>query len=307
MYTIEHELVHAQQFCAMDAGNVYDGLEEEDADALCCRLEGEAYLVECKRLIEDGVLRNPDGSPFLFGGQPITAQTCMEAGRLASCQAVLGRDVACESSFPMNVPGDAFAIGQAIEAGGNPADLPDDFDEATDPETMDARVAARIRTIERQIPVCTPGTESEYKNTIGNNACYIGQCVEESLELHRLTGGRSPATVGDGAFPHDNPGMGTALATILRSVPATNPPLPSYRPQMVTRILEDALCQLQGLPAATPPVFAGALDNQAWRGVAGAARPGEWWPWLAGALLVLVLTETFLADHRRASARTLPR
>ncbi len=59
--------------------------------------------------------------------------------------------------------------------------------------------------------------------------------------------------MGDGAFPHDDPEMGTALATMLRSVPATTPPLPSYRPQMVMRMLEDALCQLQGMPASTPP------------------------------------------------------
>ena len=113
--------------------------------------------------------------------------------------------------------------------------------------------AARIRAIQRYAPVCAPGTESDYKNTIGNNACYVGRCVEESLELHRLTAGRTPATVGDGAFPYDAPETGDALATVLRSVPVTTPPLPSYRPQMVTRVLEDALCQLQGLPAATPP------------------------------------------------------
>lgn len=102
-------------------------------------------------------------------------------------------------------------------------------------------------------PVCDPGETSEYKNTIGNNACYIGRCVEESLELHRITGGRSPAIAGDSAFPWDAADSGDALATVLKSVPATMPQLPSYRPQDVVRILEDALCQLQGLPAATPP------------------------------------------------------
>lgn len=103
------------------------------------------------------------------------------------------------------------------------------------------------------LPVCEPSAETRYKNTIGNNACYIGACVEESLELHRITGGRSPIGVSDSAFPWDAPATGEALATVLRSVPATMPPLPSYQPEATVRILEDALCQLQGLPVATPP------------------------------------------------------
>ncbi len=246
-YVQEHELVHAQQYCQLPAGDIYAGLHEEEGDALCCRLEGEAHFVNCKRMIEDGVLNNA-----FVQGIEVTAQTCMEMMRVLTCSNYRGRDVSCGSTVPFTRANGQELFG-IMSAGGNPADLPDTYDEATDPDTMDARVAARVRAIERQVPVCTPGTESEYKNTIGNNACYIGQCVEESLELHRLTGGRSPATVGDGAFPHDDPRMGTALATVLRSVPATSPPLPSYRPQMITRILEDALCQLQGLPAATPP------------------------------------------------------
>src|SRR6185503_16440480 len=91
---------------------------------------------------------------------------------------------------------------------GNPKHLPSTFEASTNSKTMDARVAARVRTIERQTATCTPGTETTYKNTIGNNACYLGQCVEESLELHRVTGGRSPATVGDEAFPWDDPNTG---------------------------------------------------------------------------------------------------
>ncbi len=250
-YPMEHELVHAQQFCSMPAGDIYGKLDDDDADALCCRLEGEAHLVSCKRMMEDGVLNDDDGNPLVIDGIEITPHICMELMRIVSCNGVLGREVACPMSTTLDL-NDAPAVIAAMKDK-NPEDLPDTYDEATDLDTMDAKIAARLRTVERQIPVCTPGTESEYKNTIGNNACYIGQCVEESLELHRLTGGRSPATVGDGAFPHDDPRMGEALATVLRSVPATSPPLPSYRPQMITRILEDALCQLQGLPAATPP------------------------------------------------------
>lgn len=259
-YALEHELVHSQQFCTIEKpGNVYEALAEtendpkklmEKQDALCCRLEGEAYLVNCKRMYEDGLLRNPDGSRAFIKGVEVTPQVCMEISRLKSCQWALNRDVKCPMSANFTVD-DLEALKPLVV--GNPKNLPDTFEKATNPDTMDARVAARVRTIERHVPICTPGTETLYKNTIGNNACYLGQCVEETLELHRVTAGRSPAVVGDGAFPHDDPNTGDALATLLRSVPASSPPLPSYRPQLIARTLDDALCQLQGLPAATPP------------------------------------------------------
>lgn len=234
----EYELVKIQQRCLLQTDDPYAGKSEEEQDALCCRLEGEAHLVECKAQARNGVLRGGDGNPLRVKGADVTPQVCMEIRRLASCAEALGRDVRCPSVHPLFAAADSDALDAAAAA--------------ADPDKS-LRVAARIRAIERHIPVCSPGTEASYKNTIGNNACYIGQCVEESLELHRITGGRSPAVVGDGAFPYDDPDTGEALATLLRSVPATNPPLPSYRPQMVARTLEDALCQLQGLPAATPP------------------------------------------------------
>lgn len=237
----EYELVKIQQRCVMRVDDPYAGKEETEQDALCCRLEGEAHLVACRALINGGGLRDDGGNPVRLGGVEITPQTCMEILRLDSCRDALERDVRCPVTSPALTADLADGLREAMAA--SPGD---------DPE-KEARIAARIRTIERQFPVCEPGAESSYKNTIGNNACYIGQCVEESLELHRLTGGRSPATVGDGAFPYDDPDTGDALATVLRSVPAASPPLPSYRPQMVARTLEDALCQLQGLPAATPP------------------------------------------------------
>jgi Aerotolerance regulator N-terminal len=39
--------------------------------------------------------------------------------------------------------------------------------------------------------------------------------------------------------------------------------------------------------------------NEAWQKVEGAPRPDEWWPWLALGLLLFIITETFLADHKR--------
>lgn len=242
----EYELVKIHQRCIMDVDDPYAGKSEEEQDAMCCRLEGEAHLVDCKAIAVGGVLRTGEDSvPLVVDGIEVTPQVCMEILRLKSCRETLGRDVRCPVTSELLTADDAVAIRDPNNPE-NGANRPSD-------QQKFARIAARKRTIERHIPVCAPGTESEYKNTIGNNACYIGRCVEETLELHRVTGGRSPATVGDGAFPWDDPNTGDALAKVLRSVPATSPPLPSYRPQMVMRILEDALCQLQGLPAATPP------------------------------------------------------
>lgn len=51
------------------------------------------------------------------------------------------------------------------------------------------------------------------------------------------------------------------------------------------------------LGAAPAPVALG--ETEAWRKVEGAARPDEWWPWFALALLIFLIAETFLADHSR--------
>lgn len=239
--TSEYELVRAQQRCILGVDDPYAGKSDEEQDALCCRLEGEAHLVECTALVESGQLKDDAGNALSIDGIAVTPKVCMEIRRLSTCADILGRDVRCPVTNDSLGADDADAIQAAADKGNG-----------NDPGKK-ARITARIEAIRRYRPTCAPGTETAYKNTIGNNACYIGQCAEESLELHRLTGGRSPAGVSDGAFPHDTPETGDAIATLLRSVPATHPPLPSYRPQLIMRTLEDALCQLQGLPAATPP------------------------------------------------------
>lgn len=248
-YLAQFALTHAQYLCNSEDGKAYYDIEDKkEREKMCCATEGAAASVFCKRLFADKVL-DPTQN---VSGVRMDEQACMEAMRNRSCQMVLGDEkFTCPSitDYPEEFLNNIFAL-----AKGNPADVPTSCQDVSQrTEKMDAQVGARLRTIERQQPLCSPGTEATYKNTIGNNACYVGQCVEESLELHRLTAGRSPATVGDEAFPYDDPDTGDALGTLLRSVPATSPPLPSYRPQLVAHTLENALCQLQGLPAATPP------------------------------------------------------
>jgi hypothetical protein len=104
--------------------------------------------------------------------------------------------------------------------------------------------------------VCQPNQETEYRNTIGNTMCYVGQCVEQSLEAHRLIGGRSPFVPGDEAYPWDScVQRDPEFATLLTPPPATTSWFPSYRPEELIRSLDSALCQTNGLPPQMPPVL----------------------------------------------------
>ena len=62
---------------------------------------------------------------------------------------------------------------------------------------------------------------------------------------------------------------------------------------------EDAFRKMLRLGAAPEPLI--PSGNEAWRKVESAPRPDEWWPWLALGLLIFIITETFLADHKRPS------
>lgn len=59
----------------------------------------------------------------------------------------------------------------------------------------------------------------------------------------------------------------------------------------------------QALRLGAPPAPVRLAGEEAWREVEGAPRPREWWPWLALALLLFIIAETFLADHKRPAHR----
>ncbi|MFN0127657.1 MAG: BatA domain-containing protein [Verrucomicrobiales bacterium] len=59
----------------------------------------------------------------------------------------------------------------------------------------------------------------------------------------------------------------------------------------------------QALRLGAPPASVRPAEEEAWREVEGAPRPREWWPWLALALLIFIIAETFLADHKRPARR----
>jgi hypothetical protein len=120
------------------------------------------------------------------------------------------------------------------------------------------RVPQAIPVGENPDYVCTPGRETKYANSIGKSFCYIGQCVEQSLETHRLIPGRSPFIENEQAYPWD---------ACMREDPkfasfATPPPqsiswFPAYRPALLVKQLDTELCQINGLPPRTDTFMCG--------------------------------------------------
>ncbi|MBI3336967.1 hypothetical protein HYZ98_05410 [Candidatus Peregrinibacteria bacterium] len=105
-------------------------------------------------------------------------------------------------------------------------------------------------------PVCDPREQVLYRNTIGNNACYIGACIEGSLEYHRLTSGQNTFVVEGQSYPWESRIQPEPVRTpILQIPPITQTTIPRYRPQLLIQKLDAALCQINGLPPRTPPAL----------------------------------------------------
>lgn len=94
-----------------------------------------------------------------------------------------------------------------------------------------------------------------YRNTIGNTACYIGQCVEESMRTHRLVSGRNTFVTQDAAYPWDPRMKSTTGGSLLTSPPLTVGPIPQYHPERILNAFDESLCQSVGLPPRTPPAL----------------------------------------------------
>jgi hypothetical protein len=199
----------------------------------------------------DGVFLNPDGSRKVASdGTPINAETCAEALTSSSCLSSF--KTACPTARTYS---QAFMSDLKAAENNNVLNLPATCAEATDPEQMDPRIDMFIDTLEGRDDVCRPGEQTAYINRIGNNLCYIGQCAEQTLELHRITGGRESAVVQGEAFPYDDPATGSELGTIINNTPEYSDIPPPYQPGKLLRELELKLCQLQGLPPQTPPAL----------------------------------------------------
>lgn len=250
---ILHELVHAQQTCGNPRAIGAGDLEH------CCSSEYQAYLVQCIALAEDGILNDVE---IKHKGKriPVSPELCAASLTTLSC-ATYGQ---CSDS-PISPATMKDKILQSVERNKARLGLPTSCANAVN--NLDARSKAIIGSLPRP---CTPKCRSEFENTIGNNLCFVGQCIEQSWEQERIVPGRMSQNVGDEAFPWDScigtePAANTdAPATSVVTLPTlTFPPLPDYRPWDIANSTDKALCQLLGLPPRTPPtVCAGEVSRQ---------------------------------------------
>ncbi len=240
-----HEMVHVQQTCNQPKEEFTGSLER------CCSSEYQAYLAQCIMLDRDGILAD---LRYDYRGEPlyVTPEVCAATLSTLSCEG-LGQ---C-SDVPV-VPVDfGNAVIQAVERHRTELNYPTSCADAVN--RLDQRTKSMIASLPN---VCTPECRSEYENTIGNNLCFVGQCVEQTIEEERMVPGRMSQNVLDEAFPWDscygddplaNAEPPVASQLVLPSM--AFPIIPEYRPWDIAQLTDRALCQILGLPPRTPPTL----------------------------------------------------
>jgi hypothetical protein len=232
-YIVLHELVHAQQKCNLPI----EGTLDSDTQAGCCTAEYYPNVVMCKAMMEDGLV---DVKKF----------TLEECAMMLSNESCATWEYACTGEPP-----DIDSYNERKEL------LWESF-KPPPPQGQECQNAIRQMS-ERALSIkeslklsCTPGCEAQYENTIGNNLCYISQCVEESLEAHRLIPGRIPYVTQDEAYPWDSCMKDRSeLPDLVAIPPLTRTFLPQYRGRDLVEQMDMLLCQVSGLPKLSPPIL----------------------------------------------------
>lgn len=280
-FTLRHEMVHVKQAChlGVDADPYVNANSQQDLVDLCCRLESDAYRVQCEAMEEDGVFTNQ--TVAWDGRTPMNRETCVQAYTDASCRL---REIvakggplpddhgACPWSFTykktyqevraleenlLSVT-DTWVRGYntTADAEGRPR-LPVTCQQATEPVApmrMDPGLVAAVTALKSSGPdVCTPGQQTAFHNTAGNTVCYLNRCWKQSFEDHRLIPGRATLTEGESAFPFDVcMRENREIARIVPSASTTSQWIaPPYRPREILREMEETLCPGQPFASAT--------------------------------------------------------
>jgi len=250
-HLILHELIHAQQECNL-GGSLLGRITDS---ASCCAVERKAYFAQCAAMEEDGIL----------GMLGITAEMCGSALANNSCIG-FGTPEDPEDPDSLITPPctDPFLNAEEVKEI-NDRIWPylethvDEFDLPTSCEEAVNNLDPRSQAIKDSLPlVCSPECQAKYENTIGNNLCYLGQCIEQSIESQRILPGRYGIQAVEQAFPRDNyaPFIEDAGGAI--SVPRpTFTRFPRYRPRLLVEQMDVALCQINGMPSLTPPSLCG--------------------------------------------------
>ena len=250
-YLVAHELIHAQQICnesnlqSLDRGGLLEKEQtSKESAAACCASEREAYFVQCKLMALDGALDKAG----------ITIDQCASAYANFSC-AAHDENPKDDNYVCTNDGVDPKAVSDAINSA-----LESLQDTLNLPTTCAAAMNhPRIRALYNSMPSsCSPGCEIQYQNTIGNNLCYTGQCIEETHEFARDIPGKMPLTEIDQGFPWDACEKPDPQLGAFEVPPAlSGPKFPLYRPALLLQQLDTELCQINGLPASTPPILCG--------------------------------------------------
>jgi hypothetical protein len=240
---ILHELVHVQQTCSNPREILDSDLQR------CCAAEYQAYHVQCAALAEDGILQDME-----IGGRRgwVTPELCAATGANGSC-----REQGKCSDSPIDYQEFVQAMAVAAEENKERLQLPESCASAI--LDLDERAKAMVRSLPT---VCSPKCKTKFESTIGNNLCFIGQCLEQSWEEERLVPGRMTLNANDESFPWDScVGGEPAASPIAPSIGSltlpslTFPRIPSYRPADIAQRMDIALCQIYGMPLSTPPTL----------------------------------------------------
>lgn len=241
-YLALHESIHAQQLC--------NQTDQAHGDLFgtrvnCCANEREAYMAQCVAMAQDGILERAG----------VTIDECASAGTNGSCSRFAGDGENACSTTAINPQEMWNKVNQVIRDG-----IDNGWLNPQPPLTCEDAINnldKRVQTARNSLPLsCSPGCISEYENTIGNNLCFAGQCLEQSHEWQRTIPGRMTVTAQDEAYPWDacaveDPQLGRFFAPPALS----GPHFPQYNPERLYNQLDMAVCQLNGLPASTPPIL----------------------------------------------------
>lgn len=251
-YLALHELAHAGQSC-----NAVPPFRKQDA-ATCCAVEFQAFAVMCNAMAEDGLL---DGLEIDGKKRNLSVDDCASILANLHCPSPPpssgGSSSSVDNTLCSNPPFDPVLLSEALI---NAADankvrlgLPDTC------EAVINELSPRATLMKQSLPpVCSPACQTEYDSTIGNHLCYIGECIEQSIEQQRILPGHMALTTGDQSFPWDacllpDPAIGDTMVL----PPLSAPQFPPYRPALFVSQMDALVCQLYGQPPGTMPLLCG--------------------------------------------------
>lgn len=234
-YALLGALAESRLSCGAPAGAA--------AGADCCARKMEGNLVACTALQQDGLLSGgtaPDGGP-------LTAQACAEAATLRACGSCPTITRADGDGILAAIAVRALAVAAGVNAsGGNP--IP--WSCADGLTTLRAQNMLRALQAPPAAGACAPGSISAFPNTIGNNLCYIGDC----LRSRTIPPGRATMGTDDAAFPWTSCIQPSQIPAVAALPPAGDLFIPAYRPGALLRDADRALCDTLGLPASSPAI-----------------------------------------------------